>query len=70
VDPDGPGTTIAQTMCMTGAGTAVSPYVVQDYFWKLHLYDLELAMSWAWNAFNFADRLLFMTHESSNEQTW
>jgi len=70
VDPDGAGTTIAGTICMTGAGTVASPYVVQDYFWKLHMYDLELAASWTWNAFNFVDRLLFMTHESSNEQTF
>jgi hypothetical protein len=70
VDPDGAGTNITQTMCMTGAGTVGSPYVVQDYFWKLHMYDLELAAAWTWNAFNFLDRLLFVTHESSNEQTW
>jgi hypothetical protein len=68
VDPDAAGA--LTSMCMTGAGTAASPYVVQDYFWKLHLYDLELAASWTWNAFNFVDRLLFMTHESTNEATF
>ncbi len=68
VDSDGAGA--AGLRCMTGAGTVASPYVVQDYFWKLHLYDLELAMAWTWNAFQFADRLLFMTHESSNEHVF
>jgi hypothetical protein len=68
VDPDGVG--VLTSICMTGAGTDANPYVVQDYFWHLHLYDLELAASWTWNAFNFVDRLLFMTHESSNEMTF
>jgi hypothetical protein len=68
VDPDAAGKNTP--MCMIGGGTDGNPYKVQDYFWKLHLYDLELAASWAWNAFSFADRLLFVTHESSNESAF
>ncbi len=64
VDPDGDG--MAEAMCMGGAGTAESPYFTQEYEWLLHVYDLELAPDFDFDAFDFAERRLYMTHEASN----
>jgi hypothetical protein len=66
VDPDGAGS--AAAMCMGGTGTANDPYFTQALAWKMHLYDLELAPAFDFDAFAFADRILYLTHESSNAQ--
>jgi hypothetical protein len=66
VDPDAAGP--AGMMCMGGSGTGADPYFVEDYTWRLHLYDLELAPAFDFNAFEFSRRLEWMTHESSNTQ--
>jgi Calx-beta domain len=68
VDPDGAGT--AGKMCMSGSGTAGDPYVIEDYVWRLHLYDLGLAPSFDFNGFQFSQRRQWMTHESSNTQVF
>jgi hypothetical protein len=64
IDPDAAGA--SGNLCMGGAGTAASPYTTQEYEWRMHLYDLELAPSFNFNAFTFSDRIPYMTHESSN----
>jgi hypothetical protein len=65
VDPDG-STGPLGAMCMGGAGTPDDPYFTQAYEWLMHVYDLELAPSFDFNEFEFAERRLYMTHESSN----
>ncbi len=69
VDPDG-ATGPLGTLCMTGSGTAASPYKTQDYRWRLHSYDLNLAPSFSFNSFTFSNRRLYMTHESSNNDAF
>ncbi len=64
VDPDGSGA--QPTMCMGGTGTEADPYRAQIYSWKVHEYDLELAPSFDFNHFAFADRPTYLTHESVN----
>jgi hypothetical protein len=67
VDPDGPGA--AAMRCMGGAGTQENPYFTQTYRWALHLYDMELYPgTFDFDAFDFADRVRYLTHESSNEE--
>lgn len=68
VDPDAGGP--AGMTCMGGAGTGADPYFVEDYAWKLHLYDLELAPSFDFNRFQFSERPQWLTHESSNTQVF
>ena len=65
VDPDGPTGSGVQ-MCMRGSGTSADPYAVEDYAWKLHVYDLELAPAFDFDAFELSRRLDWMSHESSN----
>jgi hypothetical protein len=64
VDPDGTGS--RPQMCMSGSGTDDDPYAVEDYVWKLHVYDLELAPEFDFDAFEFARRRDGLTHQSSN----
>jgi hypothetical protein len=66
VDPDGGGS--APAMCMGGSGTDADPYFTQDYLWQLHVYDLELAPSFDFSAFDFSTRRALQTHESFNKQ--
>ena len=68
VDPDAGGP--AGMMCMGGAGTGADPYFLEDYAWKLHLYDLELAPSFDFDSFQFSQRPQWLTHESSNTQVF
>jgi hypothetical protein len=69
VDPDGATNTAAGPMCLTGAGTEGSPYTARDYFWKLHVYDLDLP-GFNFQSFQFADRKTYQSHESSNGQSF
>jgi hypothetical protein len=68
VDPDAGGANAR--LCVTGAGTEADPYVTRDYHWRLEIFDLELLASWAWSAFNFADKALYLTHESTHTATF
>ncbi len=64
-DHDGP----EPRMCMAGAGTAGDPYYLQDYSWRLHVYDLGLAPAgWSLDQFTFADHDAEVTHEVWNRQ--
>lgn len=65
VDPDGAGP--SGSLCLAGAGTAGSPYVGQEYRWRLHVYDLGLALGFDFDTFTFADHEGLLTHESANK---
>lgn len=67
VDPDGSGP--ASRMCMGGTGTAADPYSLQDYVWRVHVYDLGLASGWDFDAFDLASHTAVVTHESMNWQS-
>jgi hypothetical protein len=65
VDPDGGGA--AGSMCMDGSGSAADPYTTQEYEWLMHIYDMEIAPGvFDFNNFDFDERRLYMTHESTN----
>lgn len=68
VDPDAAGP--ANLMCMRGSGAPGDPHATEDYIWRLHLYDLELAPSFDFNAFEFSQRREGITHESVNTQAF